>query len=51
MPEPKALLGLLEKWRGAGSTEERAEIFRIHLAKRNRNPEEFDLPALAAANT
>ena len=26
--------------------EERAEIFRIHLAKRNRNPEEFDLPAL-----
>ena len=30
--------------------EERAEIFRIHLAKRNRNPEEFDLPALAAAS-
>ncbi len=31
-------------------TEERAEIFRIHLAKRNRNPGEFDLPALAAAS-
>jgi hypothetical protein len=30
--------------------EERAEIFRIHLAKRNRNPVEFDLPALAAAS-
>jgi hypothetical protein len=30
--------------------EERGEIFRIHLAKRNRNPEEFDLPALAAAS-
>jgi SpoVK/Ycf46/Vps4 family AAA+-type ATPase len=30
--------------------EERAEIFRIHLAKRNRNPEEFDLLALAAAS-
>ncbi len=30
--------------------EERAEIFRIHLAKRHRNPEEFDLPALAAAS-
>ncbi|MCX6921636.1 MAG: AAA family ATPase, partial [Verrucomicrobia bacterium] len=30
--------------------EERAEIFRIHLAKRNRNPEEFDLPALVAAS-
>jgi ATP-dependent 26S proteasome regulatory subunit len=29
---------------------ERAEIFRIHLAKRNRNPEEFDLPALAIAS-
>ena len=30
--------------------EERAEIFRIHLAKRNRNPDEFDLPALVAAS-
>jgi ATP-dependent 26S proteasome regulatory subunit len=30
--------------------EERAEIFRIHLTKRNRNPAEFDLPALAAAS-
>jgi SpoVK/Ycf46/Vps4 family AAA+-type ATPase len=30
--------------------EERGEIFRIHLAKRNRNPEEFNLPALAAAS-
>jgi hypothetical protein len=30
--------------------EERAEIFRIHLAKRNRNSEEFDLPALVAAS-
>jgi ATP-dependent 26S proteasome regulatory subunit len=30
--------------------EERGEIFRIHLAKRNRNPEDFDLPALAAAS-
>src|ERR1039458_4003109 len=30
--------------------EERGEIFRIHLTKRNRNPEEFDLPPLAAAS-
>jgi SpoVK/Ycf46/Vps4 family AAA+-type ATPase len=30
--------------------EERADIFRIHLAKRHRNPEEFHLPALAAAS-
>jgi ATP-dependent 26S proteasome regulatory subunit len=30
--------------------EERAEIFRIHLAKRNRNPEEFDIPALVGAS-
>ena len=30
--------------------EERAEIFRIHLAKRNRNPDEFDLEALVAEN-
>jgi SpoVK/Ycf46/Vps4 family AAA+-type ATPase len=30
--------------------EERAEIFRIHLAKRNRNPDEFDIPALVAAS-
>ena len=28
------------------SEEERAEIFRIHLAKRGRDPEHFDLPAL-----
>jgi SpoVK/Ycf46/Vps4 family AAA+-type ATPase len=26
--------------------EERAEIFKIHLAKRGRDPEHFDLPAL-----
>jgi ATP-dependent 26S proteasome regulatory subunit len=30
--------------------EERAEIFRIHLAKRNRNPEEFDIPTLVGAS-
>jgi SpoVK/Ycf46/Vps4 family AAA+-type ATPase len=30
--------------------EERGEIFGIHLAKRNRNPDGFDLPALAAAS-
>jgi hypothetical protein len=30
--------------------EERAEIFRIHLAKRNRNPDEFDIPSLVAAS-
>ncbi len=30
--------------------QERAEIFRIHLAKRNRNPDEFDIPALVAAS-
>src|SRR5260370_1127625 len=29
---------------------ERAEIFRIHLAKRKREPEKFDLPALAVAS-
>lgn len=28
--------------------EERAEIFAVHLRKRGRAPEEFDLPALAA---
>jgi MoxR-like ATPase len=28
------------------SEEEREEIFRIHLAKRGRDPEKFDLPAL-----
>jgi SpoVK/Ycf46/Vps4 family AAA+-type ATPase len=32
------------------SEEERAEIFRIHIAKRNRRPEDFDLPALVAAS-
>jgi hypothetical protein len=32
------------------SREERAEIFRIHLQKRGRNPEEFDLAALAEAS-
>ncbi|HOC55153.1 MAG TPA: AAA family ATPase [Verrucomicrobiota bacterium] len=30
--------------------QERADIFRIHLAKRNRNPADFDLPALVAAS-
>ncbi len=30
--------------------QERADIFRIHLAKRNRNPDEFDIPALVAAS-
>jgi ATP-dependent 26S proteasome regulatory subunit len=29
---------------------EREEIFRIHLAKRGRDPDGFDLPALAAAS-
>src|SRR4051812_1804082 len=32
------------------SDEERQEIFRIHLAKRHRNPEQFDLLALAACS-
>jgi hypothetical protein len=32
------------------SEEERAEIFRIHLAKRGRNPDHFDLSALVAAS-
>jgi ATP-dependent 26S proteasome regulatory subunit len=32
------------------SEEERTEIFRIHLAKRNRRPEDFDLPTLVAAS-
>lgn len=31
------------------STEERAQIFKIHLQKRKRNPDEFDLHRLAAA--
>jgi ATP-dependent 26S proteasome regulatory subunit len=30
------------------TTEERKDIFRIHLAKRGRNPENFDLDVLAA---
>ena len=30
--------------------EERAEIFRIHLAKRKRSPEEFDITALVGAS-
>ena len=30
------------------SEEERGEIFRIHLAKRGRDPEKFDQPALVA---
>ena len=30
--------------------DERAEIFRIHLQKRGRNPEQFDLAALANAS-
>ena len=28
---------------------EREEIFRIHVSRKNRNPENFDLPALARA--
>ena len=32
------------------SEEERAEIFRIHLVKRHRRPEDFDFPALVAAS-
>jgi adenylate kinase family enzyme len=32
------------------SEEERAEIFRIHLAKRHRDPELFDLPTLVEAS-
>jgi ATP-dependent 26S proteasome regulatory subunit len=32
------------------SREERLEVFRIHLAKRHRDPAQFDLPALAEAS-
>ncbi len=32
------------------AAEERAEIFRIHLAKRQRDPVGFDVPALVAAS-
>jgi ATP-dependent 26S proteasome regulatory subunit len=32
------------------SEEEREEIFRIHLAKRGRDPRNFDLPALTATS-
>ncbi len=32
------------------SDPDRLEIFRIHLARRNREPNHFDLPALAAAS-
>lgn len=32
------------------SEEERAEIFKIHLLKRGRDPEQFDLPALVQAS-
>jgi ATP-dependent 26S proteasome regulatory subunit len=32
------------------SEEEREEIFRIHLAKRGRDPRNFDLPALVGAS-
>ncbi len=32
------------------SPEERAEVFRIHLAKRGRKPEEFDLEVLTEAS-
>jgi SpoVK/Ycf46/Vps4 family AAA+-type ATPase len=32
------------------SEEERAEIFQIHLTKRGRDPQNFDLPALVAAS-
>jgi ATP-dependent 26S proteasome regulatory subunit len=31
------------------TAEEREQIFKIHLVKRKRNPDEFDLPRLAAA--
>jgi SpoVK/Ycf46/Vps4 family AAA+-type ATPase len=30
--------------------EERREVFRIHLARRGRDPEQFDLPALVDAS-
>jgi SpoVK/Ycf46/Vps4 family AAA+-type ATPase len=30
--------------------DERADIFKIHFAKRNRDPEQFDLPALVEAS-
>ena len=33
------------------SAEERTDIFRIHLARRGRDPEQFDLPALAEASS
>ena len=32
------------------SAEERLEIFRIHLARRNRDPKLFDVPALVASS-
>jgi hypothetical protein len=32
------------------SEEERTEVFRIHLAKRGRDPEKFDLPSLVEAS-
>jgi hypothetical protein len=32
------------------SQEERAEVFRIHLAKRGRDPERYDLPAMVEAS-
>ena len=32
------------------SEEERADIFRIHLAKRGRDPERFDVPALVGGS-
>ncbi|MDE3075273.1 MAG: AAA family ATPase, partial [Chloroflexota bacterium] len=30
--------------------DDRADIFRVHLAKRQRDPQQFDLPALAEAS-
>jgi ATP-dependent 26S proteasome regulatory subunit len=33
------------------SEAERLEVFRIHLVKRGRNPDSFDLPALVSAST
>ncbi len=33
------------------SEDERKDIFRIHLAKRGRDPEQFDLPSLVAASS
>jgi hypothetical protein len=32
------------------TTEDRADIFRVHLARRGRNPDQFDLDALGSAS-